>query len=209
MENAYLVLVDGWGMEEEELIHPLFSDERLKKLERRRAESLRIDTACAELAFLTAQRIAFGKTDKNLYFYGENDKPYFKDEKYGCLSFAHAASVGACLIAPVRCGCDIEDKNRDVSRIEKRIRFSKGVDSADALTLWCVKESYVKLTGEGLKRPFSELCFKGNLLLDADGKMLARAETGEIRRVLWAAAFEKEMNLTVTLLTARQALRRL
>ena len=126
MEKAYLVLVDGQGMALETLMHPLFSDERRSKIACRKTESMRIDSACAELAFLLAQKMAFGEAKKDLYFYGENDKPYFKEEKYGFLSFAHASSVGACLIAPVRCGCDIEDKNRDVSRIDQKIRFSKG-----------------------------------------------------------------------------------
>ncbi|MBR3928390.1 MAG: 4'-phosphopantetheinyl transferase superfamily protein [Clostridia bacterium] len=206
MEKARLVFVDGRGTELKKLMHPLFSDERLLKITRRKAESLRIDSACAELAFLAAQKIAFGGIKKNLYFYGENDKPYFKDEKYGCLSFAHASSVGACLIAPVRCGCDIEDKNRDVGKIEAKIRFFKGGEEENALTLWCAKESYVKLTGEGLSKPFSELFLKNSFLFDRDETELARVKTGEIGRIVWAASFVEEIDMAVTLLTAEKVM---
>lgn len=205
MKKAYLVLVDGRGMPADRLMHPLISDVRLKKMARRKAENLLIDSACCELAYLAAQKKAFGRVKKNLYDYGDNDKPYFIDGEYGFLSLAHAANIGACLIAPVGCGCDIEEKGRDVSRIDKKIRFSEE-ETQSGLVLWCVKESYGKLTGKGLLHPFSALLFKKDSIFDESGKRLAWAKTGEIGCVVWAVALEEEMDIEIVTLTAQEAL---
>ncbi len=206
MEKAVLVLVDGRGMRARNLLSPLFSDERLSKIARCQNEGAQIDSACAELAYLVSFKTAFGEIKKNLYAYKENNKPYFKETKYGCLSLAHARNTGACLIAPVKCGVDIEGKERDVSKIETKIRFSKGGEEAPPLTLWCAKESYVKLTGEGLSKPFSTLCFKDGSMLDENGKNLASTVTGEMRDFLWACSFEKDIIVQKVYLTAEQAL---
>lgn len=208
MEKAYLILVDGRGTPLSECQHPLFSTERMDKIVRCRNENMRIESACAELACLVAQQTAFGEIRKDLYEYRENNKPYFKEEKYGCLSFAHTSNIGACLIAPFMCGCDIEEKTRDISRIESKIRFSNDWEEADPLTLWCAKESFAKLTGEGLQRPFSRLCFKDNIMLDENGKRLASTKTGEIGRVLWAISLEKAMEISVVFLTAEEAVKK-
>lgn len=206
MEKAYLVIVDGQGMDTEELFRLPFSDVRNEKILSHRTDRMKIDSACAELAYLNAFQGAFLKDGRNFYFYGDNDKPYFKDEKYGFLSLAHASGAGACLIAPVRCGVDIEETNRDVEKIERKIRFKEKIEQADALTLWCCKESFVKLTGEGLSRPFSDIRFHMEQMLDESGNRLAWAKTGRIGRVLWAVAMEREMEISVTVLNFEEAI---
>lgn len=207
MEKAYLVLVDGQGASPEKLMHPLFSNERQKKIARCKTEGQRIDSACAELAYLLAFKRAFGEVKKDQYAYGQNNKPYFREMKYGCLSIAHAGGIGACLIAPIACGVDIEEKTRDVKRIDQKIRFKTGRETADTLTLWCAKESYVKCTGEGLSRPFSALLLMDGSMLDEDGKELAWVKTGEIGRAFWAASLDKEMEISVLLMKAEEAVR--
>lgn len=206
MGKAYLVLVDGQGVTLNELMHPLFGDERLARIQRHQTPHMRIDSACAALACLVAQKMAFGRIQRNLYYYGKNGKPYFADENSGWLSLTHAAAVGACLIAPVMCGCDVEDLKRDLSRMEEKVRFRQQPEAENTLAIWCVKESYVKLTGEGLKRPFSGLQFSGRAILDEAGKHLAWANTGKIGRVQWAAALEREEDLSVILMTAEEAI---
>lgn len=205
MEKAYLILVDGQGAQLSKCLHPLYSSERLNKIARCQSESMRMEFACAELAYLVAQKTAFGEIRKDLYEYRENNKPYFKEEKYGCLSFAHTRNTGACLIAPAMCGCDIEEKSRDISKIESKIRFSEKREAADALTLWCVKESFVKFTGEGLSRPFSKIYYSDNTIQDECGKHLTNVRTGEIGHVLWAVSLEKAMEISVVFLTAEEA----
>lgn len=207
MEKAYLVLVDGQDASPEELMHPLFSNERLKKIARCRTDGSKIDSACAELAYLVAFKNAFGEIKIDQYAYGQNNKPYFREMKYGCLSIAHAGAIGACLIAPIACGVDIEEMTRDVSRIDQKIRFKKGGEAADALTLWCAKESYVKYTGEGLARPFSSLHLIDDSMLDEDGKRLAWVKTGEFGRALWAASFDKKTDFPVLYMKAEEAVR--
>lgn len=209
MEKAILVFVDGRGARLEDLMHPLFSDERLSKIARCQNERAQMDSACAELAYLVSLKLAFGEAKKNLYAYNDKNKPYFIDAKYGCLSFAHTGNVGACLIAPVGCGVDIECRERDVSRIETRIRFSMGRENTDILALWCAKESCVKLTGEGLARPFSKLCYKDNAIRDENGKHLAWAGTGEIQGLLWAVSLERKMDTAAIFLTAEEAIAQL
>lgn len=207
MEKAHLIIVDGQGMDAHALSGLPFSDVRNEKILSHQTEKMKIDSACSELAYLNAFQRAFGEKGQNLYFYGENKKPYFKDEKYGFLSLTHASGAGACLIAPYRCGVDIEDIKRDVGKIESRIRFRENSEQDDALTLWCVKESFVKLTGEGLSRPFSGIRFHCEHISDESGNRLAWAETGRIGRVVWAVASEREMEISVTVLNFEEAIR--
>ncbi len=207
MEKAHLVIVDGQGMDAQALSGLPFSDIRIEKILSHQTEKMKIDSACSELAYLSAFRSAFCIDGRNLYFYGENKKPYFKDEKYGFLSLTHATGAGACLIAPVRCGADIEDITRDVGKIESKIRFRENSERDDVLTVWCAKESFVKLTGEGLSRSFSGIRFHCEQISDECGNRLAWAKTGRIGRILWAVAAEREMEISVTLLSFDEALR--
>ncbi|MBQ2434188.1 MAG: 4'-phosphopantetheinyl transferase superfamily protein [Clostridia bacterium] len=205
MDKAYLVLVDAKDEKWQECMHPLFSDERLRKIARFQLDGMRVDSACAELAFLAAQKMAFGGIGKNLYEYRENNKPYFKETKYGCLSFAHTRGIGACLIAPVMCGVDVEVKERNVDKIREKIRFRHAEEEINPLTLWCVKESFVKLTGEGLSRPFSELEFRDDAIMAEDGTHLAWAKTGKMERAVWAVSLEREMPVCAFYLSVEKA----
>ncbi len=209
MEKAHLVIVDGQRMDINALSGLTLGDIRNQKISAHQMEKMKIDSACAELAYLCAFQSVFGESGMNLYFYGENNKPYFKCEKYGFLSLAHASGAGACLIAPIRCGVDIEDQSRDVSRIEKKIRFENFPEEEKALDLWCAKESFVKLTGEGLSRPFSSLLLKNNFIFDENGNCLAWTKTGQIGRMIWAASGVRKMEISVTLLSFDEAIREL
>ena len=209
MEKAQLVIVDGQGMDINAVSGLTLGDIRNQKISAHQTEKMKIDSACAELAYLCAFQSAFKEDGRNLYSYGENNKPYFKCEKYGFLSLAHASGAGACMIAPVGCGVDIEDQSRDVSRIEKIIRFENFPEEENALTLWCVKESFVKLTGEGISRPFSSLLLKNNSIFDENGNRLAWAKNGQIGRFLWAASSGKKLEISVTVLKVEEAIRAL
>lgn len=206
IEKAHLVIVDGCGMDVRSLLHPKFSDLRIQKMASLKTDMGKIDSACAEIAYLMAFQRVFGEEGRNLYAYGDNNKPYFKYEKYGCLSLAHASGAGACLIAGTGCGCDIEESDRDMTRIEERIRFSDRLEDADALLLWCAKESHVKLTGEGLSRPFSELDFRKDEMCGVSGSRLSFIKSGQIGRFIWACATEKQTEISVEILGAREAL---
>lgn len=209
MKKAQLVLVDGRGMTADALVHPLFGDERMEKLKKLRAENIRLDSAAAELAYLCALDLSFGKIERNLYAYGENDKPYFADETLGFLSIAHAGGVGACIVSDAPVGCDTELKERDVSRISKRIYFEDCPEKEDALPLWCIKESFVKLTGEGLLRPFSALLYKDGEVCRKDGKILSKAKWGEIKDIVWAVSGYQDMKIETRLINAFEALERI
>ena len=206
MKEALFVLVDGQGMKPDELLHPLFSDKRIRKINASGAEKARLDMALAEIAYLFAFKCAFGTSGKDRYAYGENGKPYFVNEEYGYLSLSHASGIGACVIAPVPVGCDVEGKTRDLSKIDRRIRNACAPETQDALSLWCIKESHVKLTGNGLKQPFSSLLYKdGGMILSDDGKPLSRVHSGDLKRCVWAVSAFEDVSVRTLYIRARDA----
>ncbi len=194
---ARLVIVDGAGCALSECLHPRFSEQRKAKIERLKTEAGRVQSACAELALLLL-------TGGVPYRYGEKDKPEFARAEDGYLSFSHTGNAGACAWANVPVGMDMEAAERDLSVIRRRIVSPE--EECEGLTeKWCVKEAYVKKTGEGLIVPFSSLtAMNGELHSPKDMAFYKTGVLGEYRYALCAdVPFER----SVLRVNARAAVR--
>lgn len=199
-----LVIVHGEGMRAEECTHPLFGDARMEKIARMKPESGKKQLALAELACLAAMKISFGVCEKNAYRYAENGKPVSVHAENRFLSIAHAGEFGACIWSDVPVGMDIENTERDVSRIIHRIGSNKDDQSMPPLSLWCAKESFVKLTGEGLSRPFSTIGVSGGKAFS--GKERVHLYGGEACGCTWAVSLSEERSVRVLCLSVQEAL---
>lgn len=194
---ARLVIVDGAGCALSECLHPRFSVSRRAKIERLKTEEGRVQSACAELALLLL-------TGGAPYRYGENDKPEFARAEDGHLSFSHAGSAGACAWANVPMGMDMEREERDLSAIRRRI-VSPEEAEGNLTEAWCVKEAYVKKTGEGLIVPFPSLTAKDGKLYSPRGT--AFYKTGALCGYRYALCADVPFERSVLRVNAREAVR--
>lgn len=82
-----------------------------------------------------------------------------------CFNLSHSGDIVICVVSKVPVGCDIE-KVKPVSRkLAERFfreeekaylsRFDESTYAPEFCRLWTMKESYVKMTGEGLHLPLS------------------------------------------------------
>lgn len=113
------------------------------------------------------------------YYFGPNGKP-LRDDIFFNLS--HSGSYALCVTAKQEVGCDVEMLRpvsykivrRFFSEKERRLLEKAEGPEADRLytTLWTLRESYAKKTGEGLAAVMDHLCFasdamrNGQLLLE-------------------------------------------
>lgn len=90
----------------------------------------------------------------------ETGKPYLENTGHCYFSLSHSGSKVLCAVADVPIGCDIEEITPPSWRVmdlvfspEERALFAdKGSDERRDLfyTLWTGKESYLKMTGQGI-----------------------------------------------------------
>ena len=195
-----LLIVNGEGFAPDAALLRLFTALRREKLEKLKTAQGREQSAAAEMAFLLARPA--GAAD---YFYGENGKPQTEG---GYLSLSHAGPYGLCAWSAEPVGADIERENQSLRRLARRL-FAPDEAEDDPLLTWCAKESYVKLTGEGLSRPFPSLRIEDGRVLDARGETLARVFTGTIGAYRFCVCSREAACAAPVILTARDAACRL
>lgn len=112
--------------------------------------------------------------------YGENGKPQI-DGLYFNLSHSHDMAV--CVISDGMVGCDIEKIGKLREGIAERFfteneikhleQFEGELKRDEFFRLWTLKESYMKMTGEGMSLALDrfEFKFSDNIKLYRDGKL--------------------------------------
>lgn len=109
---------------------------------------------------------------ENDIYYGENGKP---ETKNICFNLSHSNEMAICAVSKLSVGCDIEKikkEPKDIARncfckseVEYLESFSGEKRVEEFFRLWTMKESFVKMTGEGMKLAFNRFEF---LLEDCD-----------------------------------------
>jgi 4'-phosphopantetheinyl transferase len=94
-------------------------------------------------------------------------KPYLENYEKYFFSLSHSGSKVLCAIAEIPIGCDIEEMkpqsfklmNRIFTPEERNLFTDKSPDEQLKLfyTLWTGKESYLKMTGEGIAEIFHDI----------------------------------------------------
>ncbi|MBR5992350.1 MAG: 4'-phosphopantetheinyl transferase superfamily protein [Lachnospiraceae bacterium] len=83
-------------------------------------------------------------------------------------SLSHSGDKVMCAISDCEVGCDVEmikDNTKVANRFFTGHEAELARDNAEVFTrIWTLKESFIKATGEGLKRPLNsfEICFEGD-----------------------------------------------
>lgn len=99
----------------------------------------------------------------------EKGRPYFPDLPDVYFSIAHSGDMAVCAVSDVPVGVDIQewrDMKADVAgrffhpaEAEHLKHLGGDEYKKDFFALWCLKESYIKYTGNGLSQGLDELDF--------------------------------------------------
>lgn len=101
----------------------------------------------------------YGITDNPVFDYSETGKPYISGYPDIHFNFSHCKQAAICVIDRKPVGVDIEeichygdDVRRFVLSDDEWCRVNGAADSeVEFMKYWTMKESYLKLTGEGLR----------------------------------------------------------
>lgn len=104
--------------------------------------------------------------------YGDKGKPFVEGI---CFSLSHSGDMVICAVGDKPVGCDIERTAQARKKVAERFFAPEEIEylhsfSGDTLDreffrLWTMKESYIKMTGEGLKLPL------GSFYVDIGGDL--------------------------------------
>ena len=183
------------------------SEERLKKIERFAATADKKLAMAAELCLcnLSAE---LGLSVPPVCKCGETGKPEFPvSPPY--FNISHCNGYAVCAVADFPVGVDAEPSDRAVDdRILKRL-LRAGEACPSVIWKWVEKESFVKLTGEGLLRPLASFTASADGVFDANGKRLARIHRIELHGLCIAVASHEQISSTVVRILSPAYLKRL
>ena len=112
----------------------------------------------------------WGICDKELTLsYGENGKPFLKDYPAVFFNLSHSGERVMCAIADCEVGCDVERIRDTDFKIAKRffheeeygqILRQSSVQKKQEMfyRYWTLKESFLKVTGQGMSFPLDSFC---------------------------------------------------
>lgn len=121
----------------------------------------------------------YGLLDKEIK-YGSNGKPKIEGI---CFNLSHSKNMVVCAVSNKPVGCDIEkiaaapqkvaDRFFSENEIKYLSQFSGEEKNREFYRLWTMKESYMKMTGEGMRLPLNqfELYFEESVQISRDGSL--------------------------------------
>lgn len=148
---------------------PLLCPELLQKLPSERQQ--RIHTMKQEksrkqsmgVGLLLQKVLAFYHMEDSQVFTGEHGKPMIDGLEF---SLSHSGDLAICTVSDKLVGCDVEEIRKAPKGVAERYlscreqeylsRFTEEAYDYAFFRLWTMRESYVKMTGEGMNLPLSE-----------------------------------------------------
>lgn len=120
--------------------------------------------------------------------YGENGRPYLKNRADIHFSMSHSGERVMCAVSLGEVGCDVEKIKSPNLKVAKRFFHAEEYEYLLSLNteeerrqaffrLWTMKESVIKMTGQGMKMPLSKM-----LIRLGDGESKTRL-IGEFEKV--------------------------
>lgn len=139
--------------------------ERKEKILRYMQKADRIQCLCASLLLNEVLKKYSARMEDIVY--GENGKPEIKGLHF---NLSHSAEMAVSAVSEKRVGCDIEKNDRMREYVAERFfcesevaylhLLSEEKKAEEFYRLWTMKESYIKMTGEGLKLPLNRFEFE-------------------------------------------------
>ena len=138
--------------------------ERKEKILRYKQKADRIQCLCASLLLNEVLKKYSARMEDIVY--GENGKPEIKGLHF---NLSHSAEMAVCAVSGRKVGCDIEKIAEMRERVAERFfcesevaylhSLGKDKKAEEFYRLWTMKESYTKMTGEGLSFPMNRFEF--------------------------------------------------
>ena len=88
----------------------------------------------------------------------ENGKPHFAESCGVHFSLSHSGEYFMCALSEKNVGADIQKKQPVSDNMKKRVFSERELEFADEMSLWCLKESFIKLVGK-LDREYKNIEF--------------------------------------------------
>lgn len=173
MENIKIYQLDVTQFEEPQNFrkhYEMLSMERREKIDAYRIENAKrlslgagvlLDEGLREYG-LRERVVRIGK--------GENGKPYLEDYPDIYFNLSHSGNLVFAVFADTEVGCDVEEIDRMQEKIAKRffcreeyeylLQQDEEKQCGEFYRLWTLKESFMKVTGLGMKLPLDSFCFE-------------------------------------------------
>ncbi len=156
MITVYALDVRGLDPENSDILC-LISEARRRKARALAREKDRALSIGAELAFLALKKHL--GLEGAQYAYAQNGKPFMQNSAYH-IAFTHSGVLAACAVSDVLAGVDAELMRRTSALLYRAVlapqEYARYTASDDPdrflIETWAAKESYLKLTGEGLSK---------------------------------------------------------
>lgn len=138
------------------------SPSRRLRAERAGSEAVRREKIFSYVLLRLALSEKFGISDPPEFTLGEYGKPFLRDDPDVFFSLSHSSGAALCAAASFPIGVDLQKCRKMRPGIENRFCTAREIgrvrDSSardrELCRLWCVKESYGKLTGKGFSEGF-------------------------------------------------------
>lgn len=169
MREVYYTDFSGWeppAARDADRLAAGLSDERKRRIRSFRSDEKRLQSLAAGL-LLDYGLKRHGLSERTAQIRrSPHGKPFLAVETGLYFNLSHSGTCALLALSDRACGCDIQKLSRADRRVCARIlageeaeyleRFAEGTERDRAFTgLWTRKESFVKMTGEGLSRPLS------------------------------------------------------
>ncbi|MBP5600418.1 MAG: 4'-phosphopantetheinyl transferase superfamily protein [Lachnospiraceae bacterium] len=165
-KSTYVVyLAETSNLNEEDLFKEYgayFSKERLERIEKRPCDKARKELIFAGAVLSKALRLQ--GIDSKEFIYKENKKPYLKDQSI-FFNLSHSGDYVGVAMGESEVGFDIQKPVSNVSTsLKKRILTDEETklfneSKVSFNEIWAVKESYSKLSGEGISLNFKDISY--------------------------------------------------
>lgn len=142
------------------LLHQLCNSRRRKVMKYLQADDRK---RCVGAGILLVEILPLYGGNPEKITYGPEGKPQTENVHFNLF---HSGNLVICAVGGKAVGCDIEKIEKEPEGVAKRFfhqneaeylqKFSEPERSAMFFRLWTWKESYVKMTGEGLKLPLRD-----------------------------------------------------
>ncbi len=101
--------------------------------------------------------------------YGRDEKPYLRDYPEIFFNLSHSGTMAMAVFADRETGCDVEKIGKADFRVARRFFAEKEREILEGTKeerertelfyrLWVLKESFLKVTGKGIRMPMDEFC---------------------------------------------------